>query len=240
MIDAPAEPGPFARTAALIGDANLLRLKNSSVTVCGIGGVGSFAAEAFARAGVGRITLVDHDTVAESNINRQIHANYDTVGTPKVAAMRERIARINPDCITVTTQKFINEENIFEIINADASCDYIVDAVDTVTAKIAIVTRATDLKIPVVSSMGAANRLRPEMFAITDIYKTGACPLAKVMRKELKKRGVPSLTCCCSAETPVKLKNNILGSVSFVPPAAGLIIAGHVIRELINGGRICN
>ena len=221
----------FTRTEALIGTTGISRIKNSMVTVCGIGGVGSYAAEALARAGVGQIVLVDYDFIAESNINRQIHATHKTIGLYKVEVMKERLRDINPGCIVYAKTDFITDSNIAEILKPKP--DYIIDAVDNVTAKIALVVYAKAHNIQIISSMGAANRLCP-MFELTDIYKTSTCPLAKVMRRELKKRGINSLLCCCSKEQPRKISDNpkTLGSVSFVPPAAGLVIAGHVVRAL--------
>ena len=228
----------YSRTGILTGENGIERLKNSSVMICGIGGVGSYAAEAVARAGVGRITLVDCDIVSVSNINRQIHADHSTVGSFKTAAMSERIKNINPACEVETKDIFItqlNAQNLFMVLKFD----YIIDAMDNVTAKIAIITEAFFHGVPIISAMGAANRLRSDMFEITDVFKTDRCPLAKVMRKELKKRGITGLLCCYSREAPMKIKSagkNGLGSVSFVPAAAGLLIAGHVVRELAGLG----
>ena len=222
--------GPFARTEILLGAEAMRRLRETSVMVCGIGGVGSYAAEALARAGIGRIIIIDRDVVEESNINRQVHATYATVGLPKTAAMRERILDINPECIVEAKQMIIDGSNAAALIGSAGKLDYIIDAVDDVAAKVALVTEAVRLKIPIISSMGAANRVFPDMFEITDIYQTSVCPLAKAMRRELKKTGVPSLTCVYSKEPPRKTGGGALGSVSFVPPAAGLLLAGHVIR----------
>ena len=224
--------GPFARTEILLGAEAMRRLREASVMVCGIGGVGSYAAEALARAGIGRIVLVDRDFIDETNINRQIHATYATIGLPKAAAMRERILSINPNCAVVAKQIKIDDSNAAVIIDGAGTLDYIIDAVDDVAAKVALATEAARSNVPIISSMGAANRIFPDMFEIADIYQTSVCPLARVMRRELKKRGVPSLTCVYSKEPPRKT-GGILGSVSFVPPAAGLLLAGHVVRAAV-------
>lgn len=229
----------FSRTEMLIGKDALDKLKNSSVALFGVGGVGGFVAEALARAGVGRIDIFDNDTVSESNINRQIIADIDTVGMSKTAAAEMRLKKINPDITVNCFNMFVLPENIDEI---DFSCyDYAVDAIDTVSGKIAIIVKADELGIPVISSMGTGNKLDPTRFEIADIYKTSVCPLARVMRLEMKKRGIKKLKVLYSKEEPVKPLNpsfnekgkQIPGSISFVPSVAGLIIGGEVIKDLI-------
>ena len=227
-----------SRTEALIGKSAVEKLKKSRVAVFGVGGVGGFVAEALARSGIGEIDLIDSDKVSISNINRQIVALHSTVGKYKTEVMAERIKDINPSAK-------VNVYNIFYLPeNADdfdfLQYDYIVDAVDTVSAKLSIVERAYALKVPVISSMGAGNKLNPTAFEVEDIYKTSVCPLAKVMRRELKKRGVEKLKVVYSKEEP-KLSELIdaetgkraPASISFVPSVAGLIIAGEVIKDLI-------
>lgn len=232
--------GQFIRTEMLIGEKGLKMLLSSRVCVFGVGGVGSYVVEALARSGVGKIDLVDADTVCESNINRQIIATHKTLGMYKVDAEKERILEINPDCEVGVYRMFYLPENAGEI---DMSVyDYVVDAVDTVTAKIEIIKRAQEAGTPVISSMGAANKLDPTAFEVADIYKTQVCPLAKVMRRELKKRGIESLKVVYSREEAIKpfqLEEGETGrrvtpaSIAFVPSVAGLIVAGEVIKDLI-------
>ena len=232
--------GQFIRTEMLIGEEGLNALLSSHVCVFGVGGVGGYTVEALARSGVGKIDLVDADTVCESNINRQIIATHKTLGMYKVDAEKERILEINPGCEVNVFRMFYLPENAGEI---DMSVyDYVVDAVDTVTAKIEIIKRAKEAGIPVISSMGAANKLDPTAFEVADIYKTQVCPLAKVMRRELKKRGIESLKVVYSREEaikPLQLEEEETGrrvtpaSIAFVPSVAGLIVAGEVIKDLI-------
>ena len=229
----------FVRTELLLGEVNMERLYRARVAVFGVGGVGGYTAEALARSGVGTIDLIDHDRVSESNINRQIIATYDTVGRLKVDVMKERIHGINPEARVNTHPCFFLPENACEFNFKDY--DYVVDAVDTVTAKIQIIMQAKADKVPVISSMGAGNKLNPQDFEVSDIYKTSVCPLAKVMRKELKARGVKDLKVVYSKEnprTPMMImeagrKRQVPGSVAFVPPAVGLIIASEVVKDLI-------
>lgn len=229
----------YERTRMLLGDEAVEKLKKANVIIFGVGGVGSFAAEAVARAGVGSITLVDNDTVALTNINRQIIALNSTVGRMKTEVMAERIRDINPECNVKYINEFILYDNIDSVLSE--KYDYCVDAVDTVTAKLAIIMRCRELDIPVISSMGTGNKLDPTKLEITDIYKTSVCPLAKVMRKELKARGVSKLKVCWSSEEPkipleseeITNKRRTPGSVSFVPSVAGLIIGGEVVKELV-------
>ena len=229
----------FSRAELLIGKEALARLRRCKVAVFGIGGVGSFAAEALARAGIGRFVLVDNDVVCLTNINRQLIATRKTLGRPKVEVMKERIREINPEAEVTIYQAFYLPGSSPELIQDDY--DYIVDAVDTVTAKIDLAVQAKKRGIPIISAMGAGNKMDPTRFRVADIYSTTVDPLAKVMRKELRNRGIDSLKVVYSTELPIKpLKSDVEvpkkqtpGSISFVPPVAGLIIAGEVIRDLI-------
>jgi len=220
----------FARTELLMGEAAVDRLRASSVILFGVGGVGSYAAEALARAGIGRITLVDSDVIDTTNINRQIPALHSTVGRSKAGVMTERILDINPDCRAEACERFFLPENSDEFNFKEY--DYVIDAVDTVTAKIAIIQKACDEGVPVISSMGTGNKLDPTRFKVAAIENTTVCPLARVMRRELKKRGIEGVKVLYSEEEPVKCGNRTPGSVSFVPSVAGLIIAGEVVKYL--------
>ena len=225
----------FSRTELLIGKDAIEKLNNSKVAIFGIGGVGSFVVEGLVRAGVQNFILVDKDTVSLTNLNRQLIATQKTIGRPKVDIAKERILEINPKANVETYQEFFMPETVGIL---DDSVDYIVDAVDTVTAKIELVVRANELNIPIISSMGTGNKLDPTKFEVTDIYKTSVCPLAKVMRKELKKREIKKLKVVYSKEDPIKIEETVEegrvpGSISFVPSVAGLIIAGEVIKDLI-------
>ena len=244
----------FNRTELLIGKEGVESLNKAKVAIFGIGGVGSFVVEGLARAGIGNFILVDKDTVDITNLNRQIIATHKTVGKPKVEVAKERILDINPNAkVKVYQELFMPESK--EIL--DSSIDYVVDAVDTVTAKIELVVRAKRLNIPIISSMGTGNKLDPTKFEVTDIYKTSVCPLAKVMRKELKAREIEELKVVYSKEEPIKPNDNldgyseneltriseakeenntrkqVPGSISFVPSVAGLIIAGEVVKDII-------
>ena len=228
----------FSRTERLIGATALDKLKNSHVAVFGIGGVGSYTVEALARAGVGALDLIDNDDVALSNINRQIIALHSTVGKPKVEVAAARVKDINPSCTVNCHQKFVLPETLSEFDLA--SYDYIVDAIDTVSSKIALAVECEKLGVKLISSMGTGNKLDPTKFEVTDIYKTSVCPLARVMRAELKKRGAKGLKVLFSKEEPIKVENvgeehrrAVPASISFVPSCAGLIIAGEVIKDLI-------
>jgi len=251
----------FQRTKILIGEDAFKILQHSKVEIFGIGGVGSYAAEGLARAGIGSFVLVDNKCVDITNINRQIHSTMSTVGKLKVNVMKERIMDINPNADVTIYNQFVSSNNVYELLRPDY--DYVVDAIDTVQNKIELISVAKSLGIPIISSMGAGDKLDPTKFTVTDIYSTTICPLAKIMRKELKKRGVDSLKVVYSTEKPVKkhhynnIKNNdvsvdnndnvelcnnpngkdnenrIIGSISFVPSVAGLIIAGEVVNDLI-------
>ena len=228
----------FTRTAMLIGEAALERLSSARVAIFGIGGVGGYVAEALARSGVGQFDLIDSDTVNITNINRQIIATHDTIGRFKVDVAKERILSINPDVKVNVYKTFYLPENSAEFdFN---NYDYVIDAVDTVTAKIEIIVNAKRANVPVISSMGTGNKLDPTRFEIADIYETTVCPLAKVMRRELRKRGVESLKVLYSKEEPVKIIADEThgkpapASIAFVPSVAGLIIAGEVVNDFID------
>ncbi|MBQ7455364.1 MAG: tRNA threonylcarbamoyladenosine dehydratase [Clostridia bacterium] len=233
--------GQFIRTELLIGPEGLARLQAARVAVFGLGGVGGNAAEALARSGVGALDLFDDDTVSLSNLNRQLVATHDTVGQPKVDALAARLRSIVPAAKITPHRLFYLPELADEV---DLSVfDYIVDAIDTVTAKLDLITRAHALGVPIVSAMGAGNRLDPTCLRVGDIYKTEGCALARVMRRELRRRGVPSLTVVYSTETPLKpreslespapTRRDVPGSMAFVPPAMGLAMASVVVRALI-------
>ncbi len=233
----------FEREALIIGKAALEKLKNTAVLVFGVGGVGSYAVEGLVRAGVGKIIAVDNDTVSASNINRQLIADTTTLGRYKSEASRERSLKINPDLTFLCDNSFVTSENAKEIIKK-YSPDFIVDAIDNVSAKLAIITYAKEHDIDIISSMGTGNKLYPERLELCDIYKTSVCPLARVMRRELKSRGVKSLTVLYSDEKPLKnsegatpiIKDgtrNAPGSISFVPSVGGLLISAGVVRKII-------
>ena len=230
----------FSRTEMLLGADAMDRLARSRVAVFGVGGVGGYVCEALARSGVGALDLIDKDKVAVSNINRQIIATRETVGREKTEVMRERILSINPEARVRVYPCFFLPENADSFPFGEY--DYVVDAVDTVTAKIALVMKAGECHIPIISSMGAGNKLDGSLFHVTDIYQTKVCPLARVMRRELKKRGVKELKVVYSEEKPILPKGEpesgdetrkSPGSTAFVPSAAGLLIAGEVVKDLI-------
>lgn len=231
----------FARTGLLIGEEKLAKIREASVLVLGVGGVGSHCIEALARAGVGRLILVDNDRVSETNINRQSIAFHSTVGRYKTEVMRERIRDICPETEVTTFEMFVLEDNL-DVLFAQRP-DYIVDAIDTVTAKLAVISRAAVEGIPIISCMGTGNKLHGEQFEIDDISRTSVCPLCKVMRRELKKRGIGHVKVLYSKEKPVDTagrdtgedkgqRRSLPGSISFVPPVAGLLIAGETVRDL--------
>ena len=245
----------FSRTELVIGKEGVEKLNNTKVAIFGLGGVGSFVLEGLVRAGIGNFVLIDDDKICLTNLNRQILATRKTVGQPKVEVAKQRILDINPDANVEIHQEFFMPETEGIL---DNSIDYIVDCIDTVTAKIELVIRADKLNIPIISCMGTGNKLDPTRFEVTDIYKTIVCPLAKVMRKELRSRGIKKLKVVYSKEEPVRLnettensckhncicppgtkrkctiRNQVPGSVSFVPSVAGLIIAGEVVKSILN------
>jgi len=230
----------FSRTELLIGKEGLLKLKNSTVAVFGIGGVGSFAVEALVRAGIGKLVLIDGDDVCVTNVNRQIHATTRTIGKPKVDVMKDRILEINPEAQVLTFKEFYSSENSDKLLSKEY--DYVIDAIDRVSSKVDLIVKCTLLGIPIISSMGAGNKLDPTKFEVADIYQTSVCPLAKVMRRELKKRGIKSLKVVYSKEEPIKnfyenekrkISKPVPGSISFVPSAVGLILAAEVVKDLL-------
>ena len=245
----------FSRTELLIGKDGVEKLNNAKVAVFGVGGVGSFVVEGLVRAGVGNFILVDDDEVCLTNLNRQIHATRKTIGKYKAELRRDRILEINPDAKVEVFKEFFMPDSEVKIL--DDSIDYIVDAIDTVTAKIELVMQADKLGVPIMSAMGTGNKLDPTKFEVTDIYKTSVCPLAKVMRKELRARGIKKLKVVYSKEEPIKpyesaenscknhcvcppgvkrtcaIKKQVPGSISFVPSVAGMIIAGEVIKDIL-------
>ena len=230
----------FSRTELLVGESAIIKLKNSKVAVFGVGGVGSYTVEALARSGVGKIVMIDNDLVSLTNINRQLPATRQTVGQAKVEVMKERVLAINPKCEVTIFEGLYLPETSQELLADDY--DYIVDAVDMVTAKIDLILQANKRGIPIISAMGAGNKMDPTRFEVADIYATTVCPLAKVMRKELRKRGIEALKVVYSKEVPIKplgseentdIRKQIPGSVAFVPSVSGLIIAGEVIKDMI-------
>jgi len=229
----------FSRTELLLRKDGMARLHSARVAVFGVGGVGGYVCEALVRSGVGAIDIVDNDVVSMSNINRQIIAAHSTVGQPKVEVMAARLKDINPDVRVNVHPMFYLPENAGEIDLTQF--DYVVDAIDTVTAKLELISRCHGAQVPIISAMGAGNKLDPSKLLITDIYQTTACPLARIMRKECRKRGIPSLKVAFSTEEPVPLeqtisapdrRRDIPGSAMFVPAAMGLMIASCIVREL--------
>lgn len=225
------------RTALIYGKETLEALENKKVMVVGLGGVGGYVVEALTRMGIGHFILFDHDVVSESNINRQLIATYQTIGQKKIDVMKERMLTIQPEVDVKALDMFVLPENI-DSINFEG-VDYIVDAIDCVTAKIALILKAKELNIPIISSMGTGNKVNPALLEITDIYKTSMCPLAKVMRHELKKRGIKKLKVLYSKEEQQKNiivdgKKRAPGSTPFVPSSAGLLIASEVTADLID------
>ncbi len=232
------EHSQYLRTEMILGENSTLNLSQKNVILFGLGGVGSYTAEALARAGIGRITIVDNDVVSVTNINRQLCALQSTVGKLKVDVVKERILDINPECEVTALQKFYLPENADEF--ALENYDYIADAIDTVSAKIDLAVKSQEYGIPMISCMGTGNKLDPTQFTVSDIYKTSGCPLCRVMRTELKKRGIKKLNVVWSPEIPVKPsqtteesgKRQTPGSLPFVPPVAGMIMAGKIILDL--------
>lgn len=229
-----------SRTALLLGQDGVTKLAKSTVMVFGIGGVGSYAVEGLARAGVGNLILVDPETISLSNVNRQIHSLRSTVGQYKVDAMKARIADISPETVVEAVRLFYSPETVDELMMWARQADYLIDAIDTVSAKIDLAVRAHEMGIPLISAMGAGNKLDPTRFEVADLAKTSVCPLARVMRRELKKRGIDHLRVVYSKEEPVAVNaprddetgKASPGSISFVPSVVGLILAGEVIRHI--------
>lgn len=232
----------FSRTELLIGTECQQKLKESTIVVFGVGGVGSHCIEALARCGIGRLILIDNDQVSLTNINRQSIACHSTIGQYKTRVMKSRIADINPNAQVDSFETFVLPDNLAGLLDGIGQISYIIDAIDTVTAKLAIVQYCEDHQIPLIASMGTGNKLHAEMFEITDLSRTSVCPLCRVMRKELKSRGIQHLKVLYSKEQPltpntpsdeVTSKRSVPGSISFVPPVAGLLIAGEVVRDLL-------
>lgn len=232
------EHSQFLRTEMILGENSTSNLAGKSVILFGLGGVGSYTAEALARAGIGKLTIVDNDTVSVTNINRQLCALHSTVGMPKVEIIKNRILDINPECKVTALQKFYLPENSTEF-NLE-KYDYIADAIDTVSAKIDLAVKSQEYGIPLISCMGTGNKLDPSRFTVSDIFKTSGCPLCRVMRTELRKKGIKKLNVVWSPEEPIKPaqtdensgKRQTPGSLPFVPPVAGMIMAGKIILDL--------
>lgn len=230
----------FSRLELLIGKENIDKLSKAHILVFGVGGVGGYVVEALVRSGIGHITIVDNDEVSLTNLNRQIIATRETIGHKKVQVMRERMLSINPDCDVKTLEMFYLPENADTIDLTQY--DYVIDAIDTITSKIHLAVHCEQLSVPLISSMGTGNKMNPAMLEVSDIYKTSVCPLAKVMRRELKARRVKHLKVVYSKELPIKPtqskeetnKRTIPGSTAFVPASAGLLIASEVIKDLLN------
>lgn len=231
----------FSRTERLLGSAKMQTLADSTIMVFGVGGVGSHCIEALARCGIGHLILIDNDQVSLTNINRQSIAYHSTLGCYKTQVMKQRIADINPDAETDTFETFILPDNLEQVMAAAGPVSYLIDALDTVSAKLAIARYADRHQIPLLSSMGTGNKLQAGLFEITDISNTSVCPLCRVMRRELKAMGIQKLKVLYSKEQPIKpaapddeltAKRSVPGSISFVPPVAGLLIAGEVVRDL--------
>ncbi len=230
----------FSRVELILGDKAIAKLQRSRVAIFGLGGVGGYVVEALARSGVGALDLIDNDVICISNLNRQILATHKTIGHYKTDVAAQRVAEINPDCKVTTYQTFFLPENSTDF--DFSKYDYVVDAIDTVSGKIGLVMAAQSVGVPIISAMGAGNKINATAFEVTDIYQTSVCPLAHIMRKELRKRGVEHLKVVYSREKPLNTvqnndnqlkKRSIPGSTSFVPPVVGLIIAGEVIKDLI-------
>mgnify|MGYP000859804321 CR=1 FL=1 len=227
----------WVRTEWLLGADSMVRLKQARVAVFGIGGVGSYAVEALARAGVGHLVLVDHDQIEASNLNRQIHAVRSTIGQPKVDVMRDRVLAINPEAVVITHQRFFTPDDPDMLLTDDL--DYIIDAIDSVRSKTGLIIRARSMGIRIISCMGAGNKFDPTQFEVADISETSVCPLSRVIRRNLRKAGIDHLQVVYSKETPTRRNQNSCadesaspGSISFVPAVAGLIAAGVVIKDI--------
>lgn len=221
------------RTEKLIGKENIEKLKNSTVAIFGIGGVGSYVIEALARSGIQNLIIIDKDIVDITNINRQLIATHSSIGKAKVDIAKERILDINPSCNITAIKEFVSNENISQILN-DIHVNYIVDAIDIVSSKLSIIEYAYQNNIKIISCMGTGNKLDASKFEITDINSTSVCPLAKVIRKELRKLNIPKSKVLYSKEEPLKVNSSTPASISFVPSVAGLLIAGEVVRDLIS------
>lgn len=222
----------FQRTEILIGKDNLQKLRNKKIAIFGIGGVGSYVAEALARVGINNLVLIDSDVVSITNINRQLVALHSTLNKPKVEVMRDRILDINPNAKVTIFKEFYNKESSSRLISEEY--DYIVDAIDSVSSKLDLIIEANNRKIPIISSMGAGNKLEPTRFEVSDIYKTSVCPLARTVRKKLKQHGIKKLKVVYSKEEPKKNHEyNFPASIVFVPSVVGLIIASEVVKDIL-------
>lgn len=229
----------FIRTIQLIGEEQFQICKQAKVLVIGVGGVGGYVVEMLARCGIGEIDLVDSDTITLSNINRQIIATMDTIGEYKVDVMKKRILSIHPQCIVHTSKMFLLQENISTL--CIENYDYVVDAIDTISTKLALIEKCQHLHIPIISSMGTGNKVHPELLEITDICKTSVCPLARIIRYELRKKGIHHLKVCYSKEKPIQTymtmentNKHVPASIAFVPSAAGILIASEVIHDILS------
>lgn len=222
----------YQRTKLVIGEVGIQKLKKSKVCICGIGGVGSYTLEALARIGVGNITVIDKDKLDVTNINRQIIATVNNVDKPKVNCAKERIREINPDINVTCIDTYLDEKNTAE--NIDSTYDYVVDAIDTINSKVSLIKHCYENNIKIISCMGMGNKLNPLDIKVSDIYKTSVCPLAKIMRKRLKEENIRKLKVVYSEELPIKNDTGVLGSVSFVPSVAGLVIASEVVKDILN------
>ncbi len=226
----------LSRTESIIGKQGIKILKDRTVAIFGVGGVGSFTIEALARTGLGKLILIDNDNICITNINRQIHATHSTIGRTKVEAMKKRILDINPEIEVITYKQSYNVNNWQDLLKADY--DYVVDAIDSITSKIHLIEKCKEINIPIVSSMSAGNKIDPTQFVIDDIYNTSVCPIAKILRKELRKRGIMELKVVYSKEKSKYVRksenNHVPGSIAFVPSVVGLILASVVVRDLID------
>ena len=222
----------YSRTKIVIGEENLKKLKVSKVCICGIGGVGSFTLEALARIGVGTIHIIDKDVVDITNINRQIIADVESVGKDKVECAKNRVKKTNPDIDVIAIKETITVDNMENLIPKDS--DYVIDAIDMVESKIAIIQYCKEKNIEIISSMGMANKMNPCDIKVSDISKTSVCPLAKIIRKKLREKNIGKLKVVYTEEQPIGNKQGLLGSVSFVPGVAGLVIASEVVKDIIN------
>jgi len=222
----------FSRTELLIGTEGIEQLRKAKVAIFGIGGVGSYAVEALARAGIGHLILVDYDKYDITNINRQLGASHSTIGQYKVDVMKQRILDINPNAIVETYRPDEIEGGEANLINSDLT--YVIDAIDTMTSKIQLIEKLKEKNVNIITATGTGNKLDPTQFEVADIYKTSVCPICKILRKELKQRNIKNLKVVYSKEVPIKHKEKVvLGSVSFVPSVAGLIVAGEVVKDII-------
>ena len=224
----------FERFESLVGSENINKLKNSTVAIFGIGGVGSYAVETIARSGIGKVILVDNDNYCDSNVNRQLYAISETIGKSKVQVAEKRIKQINPNAEVISYNLFFDENSIDDVFTNEI--DYVIDAIDSIGSKILLIEECKKRKINIISCMGTAKKINPTQLEVADIYKTSVCPLAKIVRKELKNRGIKELKVVYSKEQPMETVDgsDVLGSTAFVPSCAGIILASEVIKDLLN------